>query len=118
MAYTRVDLVRAIAENLGKLVAGQNLEDEDAAAIDDRLPSLVANANQRGFVYIGDIDNIEDEIFDPFSRWCTAKVCQKFSVPLNSIAGFENEPLRSEAEMRALTRGPFSSRDVIKFVNF
>lgn len=114
---TRVDLVEAIAENLGKLVAGQSLEAEDFEAINKRLPSLIENANRRGFVYIPDIDDLDDGIFDPFARWCTAKVCQKFSVPLNSIAGFENEPMRSEMEMRAINREAGGS-DVIPFNGF
>lgn len=117
MPYTRVDLVEAIAENLGKLVAGQALEAEDFEAINKRLPSLVATANGRGFILIDDIENYREEFFDPFARWCTAKVCQKFSVSLNSIAGFENEPQRSEAEMRALSRDT-TTEDVIRFHNF
>lgn len=114
---TRVELVNAIAENLGKLIPGEALGAEEAAAIDNRLPKLVEQANRRGFILIGDIEEFEDAIFDPFARWCAAKVCHLFGVPLNSIAGFEGEPMRSEAEMRALTRDS-RANDVVKFVPF
>jgi electron transfer flavoprotein alpha/beta subunit len=117
VSYTRVDLVEMIATFLGKLVAGQNMEDEDAAAIDSRLPAIIATLNARGVTYIPDIEEIDDEKFDPLARICAAKLSTVFSVPLDTLTGFRGEPMRSESELRAIGRTR-SFDDVVRFNNF
>lgn len=114
---TRADLVYRVAKFLGKVIAGEPLGPVEYQTIDDEIPSIVSNLNSRGVTYVADNDEIEDEMFDPLARVIACKVCTDFSVPLASLAGFENEPRRSEAELRALGRDA-NSNDVIRFVNF
>lgn len=114
---TRADLVNRAAKFLGKLVAGQALESEDYASIDNEVDSIIDNLNARGITYIQDSQSIEDAGFVPLARIVAANVCTDFSVPLSSLAGFEGEPLRSEMQLRALGRDSKTS-DRISFENF
>lgn len=114
---TRADLVYRAAKYLGKVVAGQALESEDYEAIDNEIDSLIANLNARGITFIPDDESISDEGFLPLARVLAAAVCTDFAVPLNALAGFEGEPMRSELELRALGRAGITN-DRIRFENF
>ncbi len=120
---SREELVNRVAKFLGKLVAGQPLEAEDYASIDDELESVIENLSSRGIVYVPDLDSIDDGIFLPLARVIAAAVCSDFAVPLASIAGFvgptpeTTEPRKSEIELRVMGRNP-PSNDTIRVVNF
>lgn len=114
---TRESLVYRVAKFLGVVVVGEALGAVEYSSIDDEIPSIVANLNSRGVVYIPDEEEIEDEIFDPLARIIAAKVCTDFGISLDKMPGFEEEPRRSEMELRAIGRSP-SVNDVIPFVGF
>jgi hypothetical protein len=115
---SRADLVNRIAKYLGKLVPGEALGAAEYSSIDDELDQLSANLIARGILTSAfDIDEIEDELFKPTARVFTCDLCTDFSVPLQSLQGFQNEPMQSLSELRVLARAPVSE-DVIPFQNF
>jgi hypothetical protein len=114
---TRESLVNRIAKLLRISVAGEALGAVEFASINDEIPSLVATLNSRGVVYIPDVEEIEDDIFDPLARVLASRLCTDLGVTLGDIPGFETEPMRSEMELRSISRSP-SVNDVIPFVRF
>lgn len=114
---TRESLVYRVAKFLGVAVVGEALGAVEFNSIDDEVPSIVANLNSRGVTYIPDVEEIEDELFDPLARIIAAKVCTDFGMTLANLPGFEAEPMRSEMELRAIGR-PAPTTDVIPFVGF
>jgi hypothetical protein len=111
------DLIDEIAGHLGKKVPGEDLGFVESEAIGSRIPRLIENINQRGLAYISNTDEIDDALFDPLARFLTAKICTHFGMTLANLPGFENEPMRSEVEMRVLGRQT-KTNDVIRFQNF
>lgn len=114
---TRAELVYRVAKFLRKVIAGEPLGDVEYATINDEIPSIVANLAARGVTYVQDVEDIEQEAFDPLARVIAAKVCTDFGMSLAAVPGFEGEPMRSERELRALAR-PSVVEDVIRFDNF
>lgn len=118
MSKTRADLVNRIAKYLGKVVPGEALGAVEYQTIDDELDQLTANLVQRGILTASfDLDEIEDEYFKPTARVFTCDLCTDFSVPLQSLQGFQNEPAQSLSELRVLGRQSNAS-DVISFKNY
>src|SRR5687768_5522247 len=101
---TREDLVYRIAKLLRLAVAGEALGSVEFASINDEIPSLIATLNSRGVVYVPDVEEIEDDIFDPLARVLAARLCTDLGVTLANIPGFETEPMRSEIELRSIAR--------------
>jgi hypothetical protein len=118
VSKTRADLVNRIAKYLGKLVPGEALGAVEYDMIDGELDQLSANLIQRGILTAAfDIEEIQDEYFKPTARVFTCDLCTDFSVPLQTLQGFQNEPNQSLSELRVLGRATNSS-DVIRFQNF
>ena len=114
---TRDEIVYRAAKFLRKVIAGEPLGSVEFATINDEIPGIIANLNSRAVTYVPDDEEFEDEIFDPLARVIAAKVCTDFGMTLAAMPGFENEPMRSEMELRAINRSA-SVRDVVRFENF
>lgn len=97
---TREDLIARALTELGKLVAGQNVEEEDEQTVDDLVDPLLRQLAIDGVVYIGDADAIEPEYFLPLGRLLANEAGPSFGIPKN-----EEAKRLDEAILRRLTAG-------------
>lgn len=102
MPKTRAELVNEAVELLQEDGAGQSVAAEDFAIFDKAVEPLVAELWQARVAYIGNVDQIDDALFDPLARLLMNQVGEKFGRP--SSAEFRAvEELRLR---RAVTNGP------------
>lgn len=94
---TRRQLVDEALSNLGVLAAGQTASDEDVALVDAQIGPFVAQLTKDQIVYIGNPEEIDEEIFIPLGR-LLANVCgPKYGSAINREAKFADE-----AELRRI----------------
>ena len=77
MAKTSEDLVYAIASNLGKAVSGEALGQPEHESIDGKIDGVLSRISQ--IVYIGDRDDIPEELFDTIALIATEMTGPIFS---------------------------------------
>lgn len=97
---TREDLIARALTELGKLVAGQNVEEEDEQTVDDLVDPLLQQLSIDGVVYIGNPDAIEPEYFLPLARLLANEAGPSFGIPKN-----EDIKRLDETTLRRLTAG-------------
>lgn len=68
MPKTRAQFTQRIAEKLGAVEAGQSISGEDSVFIYDKIPAIAEALNADNIVYIGDIEAVDDEIFEDVSK--------------------------------------------------
>ena len=80
MAYTQIDLITAILEEMGVRDPGQDISPEDQDIIVRRLPGKVAELNTRNVCYIADTNDIEEVLFLPFAKIMAAECATAFGI--------------------------------------
>lgn len=88
---TRADLIGRAATELGKLVSGQNLEDEDAATINALIDPLVRQLSMDSVVDIGSAEKIDPEFFIPVARLLANEAGPSFGIPKSPDITFMEE---------------------------
>jgi hypothetical protein len=81
MSKSRSELVNRIAVDLDLVGAGQDAEAEDFADIDSRLDTHIATLNAREIVNVSDLDEVQDELFEPIVEWFVLKLGSGFGKP-------------------------------------
>lgn len=107
---TRVDIANRVLKILRKLIAGEAAAVEDMQDVDDLIDPLVANLATRGVVYIGNVNEIEDEVFEPFCRRLAWDARVSFGVGSDKIP--ECQPSVTEGELRALGAGTMTNEPI------
>lgn len=115
MSKTRVDLGYGALKRLGKLVAGEAPDSVSAQAVDDLIDPLIANLNARGVIYLSDVDDIPDEMFNALRLRLAWEAAGDFSVPYDQLP--DCQPVVSESDLRALSASP-ATPDAIEFEDF
>lgn len=64
---TQDDLVREVLEKLNAIGANDDPSAEETQKVKRQIAAQSARLNRLDIVYIQDLDNIEDEYFDPFA---------------------------------------------------
>ncbi len=98
---TRIDLIERAATELGKLVAGQNIEDEDRETIDNLVDPLIQQLAIDGVVYVDDSEGIRVEYFLPLARLLANEAAPSFGQAKNpTVQASEESYLRRLTAMR------------------
>lgn len=97
---TREDLIARALTELGKLVSGQNVEEDDEQTVDNLVDPLLRQLSIDGVVYVGDADAIDPEYFLPLARLLANEAGPSFGIPKN-----EDAKLLDERSLRRLTSG-------------
>lgn len=112
MSKTRSELVNRIAVDLDLVGAGQDAEAEDFADIDSRLDTHIATLNSRDIVNVSDLDEIQDELFEPIVEWFVLKLGTGYGKPAADPVAVEmvedtlKEVCRARAARRTLSTDP------------
>lgn len=116
MSKTRVELANGALRRLRKLVAGESPDSVSAQAVDDLIDPLLANLNARNVIYIGDADDIPDEVYEPLRLRLAWAAAGEFGVPYEMLP--DCQPPVSEADLRALSAVPPNDGDVVEYEDF
>lgn len=84
-------LITALAVEIDMVGIGQPLSDEEQTYLSDRVSGLVADAQARKILYLPNLDQIPDQVFEPLMAMLAARLS----------AGTGGQPV-SEAEMELI----------------
>lgn len=91
MAKERADLIQEVAETLNVTGVGETMSAEDRATIDARIEPKVAELSSRGILYVPDLDDIPDEVFDALATLVAEATAPAFGQPRNPASRLEAE---------------------------
>jgi len=99
MSKTRADIQKKALDILVGGDVGASMSDEDATALDGYIDSVVAELSADGTAYISDPDELDDELFLPFSKLVANAAAEEFG-------GQSNEQVAQQQRnrIRVLTR--------------
>lgn len=80
MPNTSVDLASEALGIVNALQAGQEPNPEDLAYVLTVIPRLVAQVGIGGVIYVGDADDIPDEIFLPLAERLSYEIAPRFGL--------------------------------------
>lgn len=90
---TRTQLIERAATELGVLVSGQTLEDEDSDTIDNLVDPLTRQLSLDSVVDIADTDAVESEYFLPLARLLANEAAPSFGQQRSEDVKMANERL-------------------------
>jgi hypothetical protein len=107
---SRADIVELALEVLGKVTNGQ-VEAEDAALVEKRVPYALYELNDRNVFSFEDSDDIPDATTIPFSEFLAAICAPAFNV--EQVRGLTIDQLRMQAEQRLRRLRQTESEDFV-----
>lgn len=98
MTYTNTELRNRVAEDLGVKAQDQELSDEQASKIEERITSTWAHFTEKGLFWWPD-GTIPTAVFDGLAKVMCARVCVAVR---KQGQGFENMEMPGLAEIAAV----------------
>lgn len=96
MTMTKTELATRALSILGKVEAGQTVAAEDLTLVEGVIDPLVAQLGIQGITYVGDSNDIADEVFLPLAKRLALEIAPDYGLPAADEAALEeaNRPLR------------------------
>jgi len=108
MSKTQTDIVNRVALDLNVMGLGQGIEAEVEADIRTRVATVLAELNARLGLYIPDLDDTPDEVFETFCDYIKKRIGDGYGRP----AATEMELLAVEARIKQILRPPGSRKSL------
>lgn len=98
MPRTRNDLVIEVLDLLGVSQVGQDPSPEDQKIVDQKIDGIISRLSRRRVVYVQNVEQIEDEFFDPLAVIIANNVGPKFGQSFDPSTDAQQEALLREMQ--------------------